>query len=90
MNDRDRYGRHDPTINYRKVASLVHALVAAGWLVQAEGVRYRALSAPRLKVRSGIDWFDLETVDESGAPIELPDLIKAVSSGRRTAGSPAR
>ena len=84
VKDHDRFGRHNPTINYRKVTALVQALLDAGWLVQAEGVRYRSLGAPRLKVKSGIDWFDLETLGDTETPIDIPDLLKAVATGRRT------
>jgi hypothetical protein len=68
----------------RRLAPLVHALVAAGWHVQAEGLRYRAIDAPRLRIKSNIDWFELEAEDSSGAAMDIGELLKALSSGRRT------
>jgi superfamily II DNA or RNA helicase len=75
-----------PSINYRRVAALVHALVSEGWLVEAEGLRYRAIKAPRLRVRSGIDWLEIDAPgdDSGGAAVDMSDLIKAVAAGRRT------
>jgi superfamily II DNA or RNA helicase len=75
-----------PIIQARRVPALVHALVGEGWRVEAEGVRYRAIEAPRLHIKSGIDWFEIEA-GESGAaaaPIDLSDLVKAIATGRRT------
>ncbi len=68
----------------RSVPRLVQALVALGWHVEAEGVRYRALQAPRLHISSGIDWFDLDARDESGAAIDISELLQAIRAGRRT------
>ncbi len=84
----DRYynphrGDHVAFINARKLSALVHALVAQGWLVEAEGLRYRSVETPRLHVTSGIDWFELDAKDDSGAAIGLPELLKAVKSGSR-------
>ena len=84
VKDQDRYGPRDPAIGYRRVPALVHALLGEGWVVQAEGVRYRTLRAPRLKVRSGIDWFDIETLGDADTPVDIPELLKALTSGRRT------
>jgi superfamily II DNA or RNA helicase len=76
----------DPVIQARKVPTLVHTLVGDGWRVEAEGVRYRRLEAPRLHIKSGIDWFEIEAGEQgdSGASVDLPDLVKAISQGRRT------
>jgi superfamily II DNA or RNA helicase len=77
--------RQTPTVNNRRVSSLVHALINQGWTVEAEGVRYRVVSAPRLRIRSGIDWFELDAIDDvSALTIDVGDLLKALSAGRRT------
>ena len=73
-----------PPVGYRKVPSLVRALIDAGWTVLAEGVRYRALDAPRLRLSSGIDWFHLSTLGDAETAIDLRDLVSAIKSGRRT------
>jgi superfamily II DNA or RNA helicase len=72
------------TINLRKVTPLVHALVSEGWRVEAEGVRYRAIAAPRLRVKSGIDWFELDAASDTGEAIDMPDLLRAIATSRRT------
>ena len=79
-----RYGYLGPTISYRKVPALVRSLIDAGWIVLAEGVRYRALDAPRLRVSSGIDWFQLSSLGDAETAINLPDLLNALKGGRRT------
>jgi superfamily II DNA or RNA helicase len=71
-------------IPVRKLPSLVHALVSEGWLVEAHGVRHRALQAPRLRIKSGIDWFDLDARDDEGAAIDLSEVLKAIKTGDRT------
>jgi superfamily II DNA or RNA helicase len=72
------------TVNYRKVPELVRTLIDAGWMVLAEGVRYRALEAPRLRLSSGIDWFHLSSLGDQETPIDLRELMTALKSGRRT------
>ena len=73
-----------PSVNYRKVPALVRALLDAGWMVLAEGVRYRALDAPRLRVSSGIDWFHINSLGDGDTAIDLRDLLSALKTGRRT------
>jgi superfamily II DNA or RNA helicase len=68
----------------RKLPTLVQTLVSHGWLVEAEGVRYRAIEAPRLHIKSGIDWFDLDAADDEGGAIDVPGILKAIKSGNRT------
>jgi superfamily II DNA or RNA helicase len=76
----------EPVIQARKVPTLVHTLVADGWRVEAEGVRYRRIDAPKLRIKSGIDWFEIAAseTDDTGTSVDLPDLVKAISQGRRT------
>jgi superfamily II DNA or RNA helicase len=73
-----------PSIHERRLPAMVHALVSDGWHVQAEGVRYRAVAAPRLQIRSGIDWFELEAASEDGIVFDLPAVVQALAKGRRT------
>ena len=42
------YAHQQAAIHQRRLPALVHALVADGWHVEAEGIRYRRLAAPRL------------------------------------------
>ncbi len=73
-----------PAIHQRRLPALVHALVSEGWHVEAEGVRYRTVAAPRLHIRSGIDWFELDAVTEDGVAFDLPAVLRARSKGQRT------
>jgi superfamily II DNA or RNA helicase len=71
-------------VHARKVPALVHALAAAGWQVEAEGVRYRSIAAPRLRISSGIDWFEINAEPgDAFAAADVPALIKAIASGQR-------
>ncbi|HEX4913703.1 MAG TPA: DEAD/DEAH box helicase [Vicinamibacterales bacterium] len=71
-------------IHARKVPALVHALAARGWQVEAEGVRYRSIAAPRLRISSGIDWFEINAdPGDLVAAADVPALIKAIASGQR-------
>jgi superfamily II DNA or RNA helicase len=62
------------------VARLVRLLLAEGWRVEADGHRYRlATGAPRLDVRSGVDWFELRgDAVFDGQHASLPQLLDAV------------
>jgi SNF2 family DNA or RNA helicase len=78
------YLHQQPAIHQRRLPSLVHALVSDGWHVEAEGIRYRTVARPRLHIRSGIDWFELEAVTEDGMAFDLPAVLKALARGQRT------
>ncbi len=78
------YLHQQPAIHQRRLPALVHALVSDGWHVEAEGVRYRTVAAPRLHIRSGIDWFELEAVSDDGVAFDLPAVLKALARGQRT------
>ena len=73
-----------PFVQLAKVEALIHALLAEGWHVEAEGITYRSLSAPRLRVQSGIDWFELDARTDDGVDVDLPTLASAIAKGRRT------
>jgi superfamily II DNA or RNA helicase len=66
-------------LHARQVSTLVAALIAKGWHVEAEGRAYRTASGVRFSVASGIDWFDLEaSVDFGGATVPLSDALAAL------------
>jgi len=80
----DAHLRQGASIHYRKVPTLVRTLVDADWIVLADGLRYRALDAPRLRISSGIDWFEIRSLGEAGTTVDLRDLMEALKTGRRT------
>ena len=68
-----------------KLDALVATLTAEGWRVEAEGVLYRPAGALSTRVRSGVDWFDLEgAADFGGVAVSFPRLLDAVRRGART------
>jgi superfamily II DNA or RNA helicase len=67
-----------------RVSELVRALEAEGWTVAGEGAKWRALGAPRLAVRSGVDWFEIEGRFEGLASSELPALLAALRRGENS------
>ncbi len=66
----------------RKVVAVVHALIHAGWHVEADGKVYRSASTFDINVVSGIDWFELQgTARFEGGAVSLPTLLRAVRAG---------
>ena len=68
------------------VPRFVRLLIREGWNVEADGRRFRlATAAPRIDVRSGVDWFELRgdaVFDEQKAT--LPQLLDAVQRRQGT------
>ncbi|MGF1508672.1 MAG: DEAD/DEAH box helicase [Myxococcota bacterium] len=61
---------------------LVGTLSSEGWRIEADGGRLRLGGVLKGKVRSGIDWFDLEgSVDFAGQTTPFPELLAAASRG---------
>jgi superfamily II DNA or RNA helicase len=80
--ERGSEGRRLPAA---RLASVVTALTGEGWHVEAEGRVYRRAGGARLRVSSGIDWFDLESaVDFEGRTVALPRLLQALRRGETT------
>lgn len=66
----------------RHLPKVVHALINAGWHVEAEGKLYKPAVGLRMKVRSGIDWFELTGDVEFGTEMaSLPELMTALRRG---------
>lgn len=65
-----------------RLPRLVHALLEAGWRVEADGKIFRRPGAYRLEVSSGVDWFELHgEVEYGGASARLPELLAALRRG---------
>lgn len=66
----------------KRVSQITRDLVAAGWMVEAEGRLIRPPGEFKLAVTTGIDWFELGGgIDFGGQRVSLPDLLAAASSG---------
>ena len=71
-------------IQSAKLGRVVSTLVAAGWVVEAEGKIYRRGGKFNVRVASGIDWFELQGGIEFGEQTAtLPQLLAAIRSGDR-------
>ena len=72
----------DGSVEMAEAAAVARRLIDAGVEVWAEGARVRSGRSAALKVRTGIDWFDLEaTLDFDGVPGQLPALLAALRAG---------
>jgi superfamily II DNA or RNA helicase len=83
---RDEYridhGGRAPHLAAHRMPGAIRALIAEGWGVVADGLRYRQPGTVALSVTSGIDWFDLEGhVDYGDQRLALPALLSALRSG---------
>ncbi len=66
----------------RNLPRVVRTLLAAGWLVEAEGKLYRTAGDFNIQVKSGIDWFELHGEVQFGDTVaRLPQLLEAVRRG---------
>ncbi len=65
-----------------KLPRIVASLVKHGWHVEADGKLYRQPGAIRVKVTSGVDWFDVRgTVRFGETDVALPALLAAARRG---------
>jgi hypothetical protein len=72
-------------IQRRQAGEAVRALLAEGWLVEAEGRRLRAPSRFHLAVSSQMDWFELQGgVEFDGETAPFPELLAALRRGDGT------
>ena len=78
-----RSEKHSLWIPSQKLPEAVEALVAAGWIVEAQGYFIRRAGEWRMNVTSGVDWFDLAgTLDFDGMEVHLPEILEALRHGQ--------
>jgi len=66
-------------IEEKRVAIAIRELLAVGWLVRAEGKRYRSAKGFAIEVDSGIDWFEVKgSAKFDGADLPFPKLLAAI------------
>lgn len=69
----------------RLLPKATHALLNAGWRVEAEGRLYRKSAAINIELTSGIDWFDLEGCAQfDDQVVSLPRLLEALKKGENS------
>lgn len=82
--DYQSLGRCDLQFPAKLLPRVVPALLLAGWNVEAEGKTIRQAGEFKLRVTSGVDWFDLEaSCDFGGVGVGLPKLLEALRRGER-------
>lgn len=77
-------GKGELRLPRRTLGDVVKGLVDAGWSVECDGGDIRSGGQMHSKVKSGIDWFDLEAVVDFGGGVtaKLPELLAASSAGQ--------
>lgn len=81
-----RPGRHDHW-NYpsASLASIVRALGAQGWRVEAAGEQVHPMNELRMGISSGIDWFSIQGEADFGShKVPVATLLNALREGRET------
>ena len=65
--------------------SLLRELTTAGWRVIVDGVAHRITTDVKARVRSGVDWFDLEVdVSFGDVGVSLPRVLEALRNKEST------
>ncbi|MBN1569666.1 MAG: SWIM zinc finger family protein [Acidobacteria bacterium] len=81
----DYHGRTLWMIPQSRLPGAVRDLVAAGWMVEAEGKLFRNPNSFSMRISSGIDWFELHgTVDFGETRIAMPKLLAALKRREST------
>ena len=76
-------------LNTKAMPGAIAQLLLEGWDVSADRKVVRAGAPPKLRIKSGIDWFELhgqvQFETETGTQVmELPELLVAVRAGQTT------
>ncbi|HSG69245.1 MAG TPA: DEAD/DEAH box helicase, partial [Planctomycetaceae bacterium] len=75
----------DVEISARQLGPAVRELMQRGWEVRADGKQIRQGSPPKFRLKSELDWFELEAdFDFGGYRTPLPELLAALKRGDTT------
>jgi superfamily II DNA or RNA helicase len=76
----------DLAVGVTQFGRAVRTLVAEGWHVEAEGAAFKTARSMNVRVRSGIDWFELHgDVDfGDGRSVPLTEILAALKRGEGT------
>lgn len=75
----------DVEIRTSDLASAVRTMIDLGWQVRADGHAVQQAGRVRFRVKSDIDWFDVEAdVDFDGRSVAFPKLLAALKRGDST------
>lgn len=68
-----------------RLPDLLTKLAAEGWHVEVNDAHYRPATSLRLRIASGIDWFEVRgDADFGGHSLPFPKLLDALAAGERT------
>jgi len=80
-----RRGEADAVIPLRDLGKAVRELVGSGWHIRADGKPVRQPANLHFRVRSEVDWFELDAdVRFEEAEVAFPELLSALSRGDNT------
>jgi superfamily II DNA or RNA helicase len=75
---------HELELSPGALPAVAEALLADGWAVDVRGTSLRSPSPPRMRVESGIDWFELSgEADFAGDRVELKRILDTIRRGDR-------
>jgi len=87
VEDPDRFGRF--RVSGRTLEEAVDHLLRNGFEVRLDGKSQRRGRRGAVKIKSGIDWFELAgTVDFGGVEMPLPGVLEALRKGKTTIALP--
>lgn len=70
------------TLAMKDFPRVTSVLLADGFVVEAEGIRYRGASSSSFSVKSRIDWLELDgSVDFDGQTVGVPEILRALTHG---------
>lgn len=73
------------SISQKKLSTLLPVLLKRHWHVEAEGKIYRQAISTNIKVKSGIDWFEIDAdVKFDNNSATMPAILKAIKNGDTT------
>ncbi len=71
--------------NRKHLPRIIRLLATEHWHIEAEGKLYRQSASMKLRVSSGIDWFELRgNVDFDGQSASFTDVLSALRKGQTT------
>lgn len=85
QSDKDRRRGVLGSVRPKELPRLVSGLLELGWDVRADGHAWKRPGKARARVRTGIDWFELEgDIDYGEERVPFPAILAAVQKGQTT------
>ena len=85
IHQHDYRGGDTWTISPTRFSRAANYLTLAGWQVEADGSLYHPPRPLRLRISSGIDWFEMHgSAEFGGSSVSLPRLLKALKRREQT------